>query len=566
MNNKLYILFSLLFSALGINSMNAQNLLTLSPSFEDGAGTGPNADGNGPGSSLNGGSWFRVNNSGNGTAVENLIYRKTTSPAPQHLTAYMEAVTPADAAMNAAWKLQVMNNQNLNTTLTNSTEYRISFYYQNTTGHSFVVSVENVDGSANVVYQNINSEAATWTLYTTTFTMNTTTVNNARLKFNFGANAGTTLIDNVVLEPTAPAIVNLLTTNPSFEENNTSGPGGDGNGPGSSLNGGAWFRANNSGNGTAADQLIYRKTKDPAPQHLTGYLEAITPNEAAFNAGWKLQAINQLNMTTALTDGATYTLSFYYRNTAGHTFSVSMEKNNGSATLFNQSINSEATEWTLFSHTFQMNTTTLNADGRLKFNFGANAGTTQIDNVVLYSPSTLPVSLISYQAVAIGTEAHLIWKTASETNNKSFTISRSSDGTNYKEIAMVEASASGQYSFVDRKMTPGHYFYRLAQFDNDGTSKILGIRKVTFEGSQDITLSVFPNPAKGAIQLQTTGLQDGTYSLKLLNTQGIIANAQAINLQSNKGRVNLPTSLKPGIYYLSIITPGGAFSKKIMVN
>lgn len=372
---KLKLLFTFSFLTLMVLNLMAQNLIPTanSPSFEDGTGIGV-------GSSLNGGVWARQNNSGDGMLVQNVMYRDSLNPFAQDGKYYCKAVTPA-TGYTQGFHLQAVNSLVMNTILTEGKTYELSFFYQNSAGHTFGMALQTNDGATTSAQAQFNTAATTWTNAVFKFTAPAAMPANLRLKLQFGFNAGTTLLDNLVLTEVA---TNLLTVNPSFEET----AGGDG--PGSSLNGGTWGRINLTNDSVLIQNVIYRKMTNPTPQHLTGYAEAATPAKAVYNNHGVLQAVNAQNLTTTLPHGKTYTVTYYYQNTANHSFRVIVENASGIGSVGNKVITSTTavTEWTKASFSFLMDTTTL-TNGRLKIQFGANAGTTRLDNFTITEGGTV---------------------------------------------------------------------------------------------------------------------------------------------------------------------------------
>jgi len=99
------------------------------------------------------------------------------------------------------------------------------------------------------------------------------------------------------------------------------------------------------------------------------------------------------------------------------------------------------------------------------------SGTVYVDNVYFYN-TLLPVNLIEFKVAQKSSTAVLHWSTASEQNNKGFAVERSSDATNWKQIAFVagknNSSAVNNYSATDFAPSNGVNYYRLKQIDFDG--------------------------------------------------------------------------------------------------
>ena len=110
---------------LGTSYLNAQNLLTEDPNLE--AGTGNSFDYR----------WF--------TNASTNITRETASPAPQSGASYAKIVTTT-ATPGQYFNLGMSNFQTLNSVLVAGNTYRLSFYYQNSAGHTFRAILQDNTG------------------------------------------------------------------------------------------------------------------------------------------------------------------------------------------------------------------------------------------------------------------------------------------------------------------------------------------------------------------------------------------------------------------------------------
>lgn len=122
-------------------------------------------------------------------------------------------------------------------------------------------------------------------------------------------------------------------------------------------------------------------------------------------------------------------------------------------------------------------------------------------NAVNFSPCesnttpglVLPVTLTSLTAVQTAKSVNVHWSTEREVNNDYFVVDRSSNGINWSELGMVAAAGTdaAAYSFADDAPLSGMNYYRLRQYDVDGTMSVHGPVQTRFAGEG---LSVFPNP------------------------------------------------------------------------
>ena len=114
-------------------------------------------------------------------------------------------------------------------------------------------------------------------------------------------------------------------------------------------------------------------------------------------------------------------------------------------------------------------------------NFGNGSNTFSMnistDANIGYSPmcNPLPIELISFDVISDGIFNILNWKTATEFNNNYFTIEKSFDGLEWKELCKVNGNGSStsinNYSHRDLITNKTIIYYRLSQTDYDGTDK-----------------------------------------------------------------------------------------------
>jgi len=128
-----------------------------------------------------------------------------------------------------------------------------------------------------------------------------------------------------------------------------------------------------------------------------------------------------------------------------------------------------------------------------------------INNAPESCDTPLAVELASYGVEAANCYTSILWKTLSETNSSHFIIERSEDGTRFEEIAVVDgAGDSGEpiaYHYVDDLVHSGTYYYRIEQFDFDGTRDVLGIRVVELDCADRSNFTLMPNPVENVLSV-----------------------------------------------------------------
>lgn len=95
------------------------------------------------------------------------------------------------------------------------------------------------------------------------------------------------------------------------------------------------------------------------------------------------------------------------------------------------------------------------------------------------TPVVLPSELVSFYGINNHEINSIYWQTASEQNNDYFTLSHSTDGYNFVQIAQLDGAGNSDqtlsYSFDHVRPSAGINYYKLSSTDFDGTNYSKGI-------------------------------------------------------------------------------------------
>jgi subtilisin-like proprotein convertase family protein len=139
-------------------------------------------------------------------------------------------------------------------------------------------------------------------------------------------------------------------------------------------------------------------------------------------------------------------------------------------------------------------------------NFGCTYTQPQCINV---NCTALPVGLLSFDATAISNDrVQLVWETATEQNNDFFLIERSSNGLdNWEFVSHVNGAGNSNsprnYMTFDEAPLDGISYYRLSQFDFDGTHFVADLQTVLIDRNSETGIEVFPNPSTGLVRVKS---------------------------------------------------------------
>jgi hypothetical protein len=181
---------------------------------------------------------------------------------------------------------------------------------------------------------------------------------------------------------------------------------------------------------------------------------------------------------------------------------------------------------------------------------------------IIFKPGiVLPASITSIDAYTKDRDIVVDWKVIHEKNVQQYEVERSYDGVQFIKVATVAAAntGAGDYSWIDPKVLPGYYYYRIRSIDNQGKVQYTKNVKILI-GNGNPMISIYPNPiTNGIINLQFINQPAGNYGIRLMNQLGqIIVSKQVERMEgSNSESIKWDYNLSHGVYQLEIIQPNG---------
>ena len=262
--------------------------------------------------------------------------------------------------------------------------------------------------------------------------------------------------------------------------------------------------------------------------------------------------------------------------------------------------NAKATVWTVTTSNFQFSPSTLNVvvgdvihwewaagnhtttsisipasaapwdailnSGNISFDYTVTQAGTYNYNCTPHAPgmagsftasSVLPITLSSFNISSINGNPVLKWTTASESNADYFSVKKSSNGTDFKELAKVQATGNTtiekNYSYTDIKADGARFiYYYLAMVDKNGKTQLSPIkiyRNNIAEKKLIILLSPNPVSSKGHLMLHFNAEEKSTMIAKIYDQQGRLVLTSRLSAEKglNNGHIHLG-SISAGQY------------------
>lgn len=190
--------------------------------------------------------------------------------------------------------------------------------------------------------------------------------------------------------------------------------------------------------------------------------------------------------------------------------------------------------------------------------------------------TTLPVELISFTATKQNEQVLLNWNTASEINNKSFSVERSYDAQTWNEIGIVKGAGTTlrntNYQFSDNNPhslssnPPTSIFYRLKQMDFDGKENYSNIVAVDWTQPDLAAVDIAPNPFTEELYISINSNGPSTIAVELQNLMGEMYVNKSMQLDYGKNTIHINdfNTVPAGVYLLHIQQQQGSQYFKII--
>lgn len=286
-----------------------------------------------------------------------------------------------------------------------------------------------------------------------------------------------------------------------------------------------------------------------------------------------LQVINgdgsvSIGITTSAVPSAEEKI--YVRYTTGADFSgtgsSSVVQASGAGTAYTATIppfgSGTVVRYYLFTSTrslAQISAATESQKSLALLNYDDNAGANFV-----YTTTTLPVLISSFDAAMQNGQVKLSWTTEQEMNMDIYEIQKSLNGTDFFLLGKTKSlniAARNLYSFTDINPAPGSNYYRLVSVEYSGKQDVSKtIRLVNNKTNPQLT--IYPNPAIDMINIAVSSIPNGKYDIQLSDESGSRLLNQSFNRSSTTGILTLPLppGIKAGKYRLRITNENNSYN------
>jgi hypothetical protein len=172
-------------------------------------------------------------------------------------------------------------------------------------------------------------------------------------------------------------------------------------------------------------------------------------------------------------------------------------------------------------------------------------------------------------------DVEVAWKTVSETNNYGFELYRKrSENVGWKKLGFAQGHgttlAPQVYSYLDKSVGFGNYYYQIKQIDLDGMSKTYPEVQVSVgaEPGQFFLAQNYPNPFNPSTVIEFVVPRSGFATINVYNVLGQEV-ATVFKGNAEAGKINAArfdaSSLAGGVYFYRIVAGSFVDTMKMLL-
>ena len=225
--------------------------------------------------------------------------------------------------------------------------------------------------------------------------------------------------------------------------------------------------------------------------------------------------------------------------------------------------------WQAQSYAITSYSTNLNGTYNIVLEYFENGG----NNRLSFSSSQLallPITLMDWTAKAVNTnDVQLSWKVADAINFDHFTVQKSNDAQNFRDIQHIAFKAGTQvqsYTYTDQQVNSSKVYYRLAMVDRDGSVKYSTVTAVALQ--QVNTVRVYPTIVENKQVYIESNKKINRVQVELVDMNGRILQSEQRSLSSGRQSLSLD-ALKAGhatgSYIVRITSDEGILAKQPVI-
>lgn len=199
----------------------------------------------------------------------------------------------------------------------------------------------------------------------------------------------------------------------------------------------------------------------------------------------------------------------------------------------------------------------------IKFFFDKGIGSISVGNILIHTPTILPVRLENFNVSHRNNWADISWKTTYERKVKAFEVHKSLNGTDFKRLISVKSEGkSAHYFYRDEYPVSGISYYKLLQVGENGNIEELSVKSLNINRSRDFAVYT----ASDGLIVNYEASREGIATLVVSNINGQKVLERQLGFSEGVNKLYLDAILKEGIYLVNADFDGDKYVKKLILK
>lgn len=183
----------------------------------------------------------------------------------------------------------------------------------------------------------------------------------------------------------------------------------------------------------------------------------------------------------------------------------------------------------------------------------------------------LPVTLTAFDANCRDEYVEVNWTTETEVDASHFILEKSIDGYSWNHVSEIKASGNSSktinYSYEDRALSNSTVYYRLVQYDFDGSTEIFGPISAKQCGSSSFDVKVFKE-TESLYRINALSNNGGLMDINVYSLSGQkVKNTDTKNLSKGENSFLIDLNiLSTGMYIMNFINGEEVHTHKLIIN
>jgi hypothetical protein len=168
----------------------------------------------------------------------------------------------------------------------------------------------------------------------------------------------------------------------------------------------------------------------------------------------------------------------------------------------------------------------------------------------------LPVQLSSFSGTYRDGKVILEWEADHAVNFDRFQVEYSENGNDFDYIGeVVYENGKSFYRFYHSPVQTGKGYYRLKMIDHTNDFQYSKILQVSFNGSNDAMVKLFPQPADKKLNIALQSATDQRVMVSIYNVTGLKVDERSFNLRKGSNLLEIGNTylLQNGMYVVKMI-------------